>query len=244
MILAAGKGTRMEQITESIPKALVKVNGITMLEICIRKLATSGFDKIIINVYHFADQILEFLKINDNFGLNISISHEKELLNTGGAIKHAKHLFTPNEPILIHNVDALSTLDLKVFYSEQTKSDNIATLGTRERKTNRYLLFDENLILSGWEKIEPPQKKLVRFGFNTVSRRSFMGIYVISPEFLIHFPKETEFSIIDYFLSLASKQFQIKAKKADDCLWNDVGTPEKLQKAEEAFTIEQIRQML
>ncbi|MBR5193864.1 MAG: NTP transferase domain-containing protein, partial [Bacteroidaceae bacterium] len=149
MIFAAGLGTRLKPLTDHMPKALVPVAGKPMLEHVILKLIASGFDEIVINVHHFAEQIIEFLKEKNTFGIKIWISDEtEELLDTGGGIKKASSLL--NEPFLVHNADILSNVDLKALYDFHIASENDATLLVSPRKTVRYLLFDQTTRLCGW----------------------------------------------------------------------------------------------
>ena len=143
MIFAAGLGTRLKPLTDHMPKALVPVNGRPMLEHVILKLKQSGFNELVINIHHFGEQIIDFLEANQNFGLTIHISDEREqLLDTGGGIKKAAPFFQGNEPFLIHNVDILSDTDLKALYEYHLHSGNDATLLASKRTTARYLLFD------------------------------------------------------------------------------------------------------
>ena len=155
MIFAAGLGTRLKPLTDTMPKALVPVGGKPLLEILIRKLKASGFDEVVINVHHFADQIIRFVNENEGFGLNIRISDETAcLLETGGAIKKAVPLLNGNrqneEPFMIHNVDILSNLDFGTFMNCQSAdSERAATLLVNKRETSRQLLFDKENRLVG-----------------------------------------------------------------------------------------------
>ena len=152
MIFAAGLGTRLKPLTDRIPKALVPVNGIPMLQHVILKLKQAGFTEIVINIHHFGEQIISFLQAHQNFGIMVRISDEREeLLDTGGGIKKAIPFFSGNEPFLVHNVDILSDTDLKALYDYHRQSTNDATLLVSQRETSRYLLFDkDNARLCGW----------------------------------------------------------------------------------------------
>ena len=144
MIFAAGLGTRLKPLTDHLPKALVPVAGKPMLEHVILKLKAAGFTEIVINIHHFGEQIIGFLQANQHFGLTIHISDEREqLLDTGGGIQKASTFFQGNEPFLVHNVDILSDTDLKTLYDYHVQSGNDATLLASQRKTSRYLLFDD-----------------------------------------------------------------------------------------------------
>ena len=117
MIFAAGLGTRLKPITDTTPKAVVRVGGEPLLKHVIMEMKSAGFERIVVNVHHFADQIIDYLRTNNNFGLDVCVSDEREmLLDTGGGVKKAMHFFDANSPILIHNVDILSNVDLKCIY--------------------------------------------------------------------------------------------------------------------------------
>lgn len=154
MIFAAGLGTRLKPLTDTMPKALVPVGGQPLLYHVVMRLKEAGFERIVVNVHHFADQIIDYLKVNENFGLDIRISDEREqLLETGGGIKKAMPLFDPNSPILIHNVDILSNLDLRRLPMDAP------LLVVSQRQTKRYLLFDDDMRLQGWTNIETGELK-------------------------------------------------------------------------------------
>src|ERR1700674_1568605 len=151
MILAAGLGTRLRPLTTGRPKALVEIAGRTLLEITLSRLRAFGIREVIINVHHVADMILEYLKTNDNFGMRIEVSREEDLLDTGGGLKKAAYFFLEDssrfEPFILHNVDVISTIDLQRMAQFHTEHQALATLAVQDRKTSRYLLFDEELRL-------------------------------------------------------------------------------------------------
>ena len=154
MIFAAGLGTRLKPLTDTMPKALVRVGGQPLLWHVINKLKLAGYERIVVNVHHFAGMIVDYLKANDNFGLDIRISDESAmLLETGGGIKKALPLFDPSEPILIHNVDILSDLDLTALPTDAP------LLVVSQRQTKRYLMFDDDMRLQGWTNIETGEVK-------------------------------------------------------------------------------------
>jgi len=161
MIFAAGLGSRLKPLTDTMPKAMVPIAGHPMLEHVILKLKAAGFTEIVINIHHFGDQILDFLKVNENFGLTIHISDERDLLlDTGGGVKKARSFFeNSDEPFLIHNVDILSDVNLKELYDYHLQSGGVATLLASRRKTSRYLLFDEKKKLCGWTNKDTGQVK-------------------------------------------------------------------------------------
>lgn len=168
MIFAAGLGTRLKPLTDHMPKALVPVAGRPMLEHVILKLKKAGFTELVINIHHFGEQIIDFLKANQNFGLTIHISDERDkLLDTGGGIKKAATFFTGTEPFLVHNVDILSNADLKEVYDFHRKSQNQATLLVSPRKTSRYLLFDTDNRLPGLDSQGHPANQAGRICVRT-----------------------------------------------------------------------------
>src|SRR5258706_3896685 len=154
MILAAGLGTRLRPLTNDRPKALVELAGRTLLEITLARLRAFGIREVIINVHHFADLVVEYLKAHDDFGMRVEVSREETLLDTGGGLKKAAWFFLENakrseEPFILHNVDVLSTIDLDRMMRFHTENKALATLAVQERETSRYLLFDEQLQLCG-----------------------------------------------------------------------------------------------
>jgi len=233
MIFAAGLGTRLKPYTANCPKALVELAGKPLLEHCILKLKAFGVDRIVINVHHFADQIEEFLLSKDNFGMDIRISDERELLlDTGGAIKNARPLFIPNAPVLIYNVDVLSSLKLEDLFAAHQRSQSLATLNMRDKNTSRCLCFNKEGLLSGWKDEAKGEVKIVNETFNTSDDFSFSGIHIIDSQLLDLIEEEAVFSIIDLYLRLA-KNHRIAGYYDTSDIWMDLGKPEQLQKAEE-----------
>jgi len=234
MILAAGKGTRLQPLTNTMPKALVKVNGIPMLQRVIQKLIQSGVDEIILNVHHFADQIIEFLKENDYFGIRIEISHEEdELLDTGGGLKKASWFFKDNKPFILHNVDILSNLDLTKMleYHQQTKA--LATLAVRERESSRYFLFNHQNRLCGWQNVKTGEI-INHHPSNATNKFAFSGIHIINPEIFDYCPDSSKFSIVKTYLYL-SQNHPIIAFPHNQDYWFDIGNPDNLKDAEVFF---------
>ncbi|MGB1243748.1 MAG: sugar phosphate nucleotidyltransferase, partial [Chitinophagales bacterium] len=164
MIFAAGLGTRLRPLTNDKPKALVEVNGKPLLEIVILQLKRYGFRDIVVNVHYFAKQIIRFLEAKNNFGIHIQISDESDLLlETGGGLQKAKHfLCSDDEPFLVHNVDILSDINLKALYQSHLEGSPLATLVVRNRKTSRYLLFDETNRLCGWKNVKTGEVRMMR----------------------------------------------------------------------------------
>ena len=245
MIFAAGLGTRLKPLTDTMPQALVRVGGEPLIKRVIENLARAGVDRIVVNVHHFAGQIIDYLNENNNFGLDIRISDETSgLLETGGGIKKAAPLFAPDAPILIHNVDILSNVDLKKFYiaasvreERRVKSEEgvDAVLLVSWRKTKRYLLFDDDKRLVGWTNIETGEVRSPYPELNPKECRmyAFAGIHAISPRLLKmmdSFPDR--FGIIDFYLKACATHNIIGYAK-DDLKLMDIGKLDTLVQAEE-----------
>lgn len=226
LVFAAGLGTRLKPLTDTMPKALVPVGGVPMLQIVLEKLRGAGYDEVIINVHHFADQIVDFVKAHDGFGMNILFSDETDLLReTGGGIRHAARLLKDtDEPVLVHNVDIISNLDLKWFRSCHRPGD-LATILVSKRKTARYFLFDEESRLTGWTNIETG---IVRSPYGNIDTDSctplaFAGIHLISPEIFSLMEEWPEkFPIVDFYLSVC-RQHTIRGVEADNLQMKDLG---------------------
>lgn len=235
MIFAAGLGTRLRPLTDNCPKALVAIAGKPMLEHVILRLKAAGFDHIVINIHHFGQQIIDFLRLHENFGLRIDISDEREeLLDTGGGIRNAACFLDDNEPFLVHNVDIVSDLDLRLFYETHVRSGALASLLAGERETSRYLLFDETQRLCGWENRKTGEVKSPYPDFQAghYTAYAFGGIHVLSPRVFQWMHKwKGKFSIIDFYLSIAA-QTEIRAYCPSCLEWMDVGKPESLAVAE------------
>jgi NDP-sugar pyrophosphorylase family protein len=256
MILAAGLGTRLKPLTDTMPKALVKVGGQPLLWHVIQKLKAAGYGRIVVNVHHFAQQIEDYLQQNDNFGLNIAISDEREqLLDTGGGLKKAQTLFEPDEPILIHNVDILDNVSYEWFHRQHQPEEDAVLLVSR-RKTKRYLLFDNAMRLMGWINRETGEIKSpfpwLREAELTIDDSlqvipltshllpltsklyafAFSGIHSFSPRLfplMDRFPDK--FSIIDFYLSVCHRSHIVGLVK-DDLKLIDVGKLDSLSEAE------------
>jgi len=237
MILAAGLGTRLRPLTGDRPKALVEVGGRTLLEITLSRLRTFGIREVIINVHHFADMVVEYLKANNNFGMYIEVSPEEELLDTGGGLKRASYFFLENsgrleEPFILHNVDVISTIDLGRMVQFHTERQALATLAVQKRETSRYLLFDEQRQLCGRQAGRDQAPELVRPS-QQVQALAFSGIHVISTRLLSMMTEKGAFSIIPTYLRLAGLGEKILAFRADKYYWRDLGRPENVALAAE-----------
>ncbi len=181
LLLAAGLGTRLKPLTDNMPKALVVVEGKTLLEHALDHLKTAGVTEVIVNVHHFPEMIVDFLERNHNFGLNIAISDEsEELLETGGALKKAAWFFNDDKPFIIRNADVLSDLDLNKMRSCHLEKSALATLAVRKRETSRYLLFHDDMRLSGWEN-RTTGEKLLRGSQRLPFRLVFPGFRLFLP---------------------------------------------------------------
>ncbi|OFX88861.1 MAG: hypothetical protein A2W99_05185 [Bacteroidetes bacterium GWF2_33_16] len=232
MIFAAGLGTRLKPLTDNKPKALIEVYGKTLLEHTIVKLISSGVTDIIINVHAFADQIIDFLKLNNNFGIHIEFSDETDLLlDTGGGLKKAAWFFDDNNPFILHNVDILSDIDLNEMYKQHIAANCLATLAMDNRETNRYFLLNQNHELCGWENSKTKVKIISKSG-KISSKLAFSGIHIISPEIFSHFENDHIFSITSKYLEL-SKNHKILAYQPNNTYWFDVGKKNDLGKAEQ-----------
>ena len=239
MIFAAGLGTRLRPLTDDRPKALVEINGRKLLEITLSRLQFVGVREVIINVHHFADMVVDYLQANNNFGMRIEVSREDLLLDTGGGLKKAANFFGSDsggnaEPFIVHNVDVLSAIDLGRMVQTHTKSDALATLAVQDRKTSRYLLFDDQLQLRGRATSGVAAEQLLNTGQHALA---FSGIHVISPRFLGMMSEDGAFSIVASYLRLAAQGERIMAFRADEYYWRDLGTPESIAQA--ALDLEQ-----
>jgi mannose-1-phosphate guanylyltransferase len=236
MILAAGLGTRLRPLTDNRPKALVEVGGKTLLEITIARLRTFGVTEIIVNVHHFAEMMLAYLRAKGNFGIRIEVSREEDvLLDTGGGLKKAAWFFLEDardEPFLLHNVDIISTIDLNGMVDVHKKSGALATLAVQERKSSRQLLFDQSGLLCGRRAGRDVADEIVRLS-DSLQPLAFSGIHVISPRFLKKITEDGVFSIIDTYLRLAREREKIRGFRADEYYWRDLGKPENLRQAEQ-----------
>lgn len=231
MILAAGMGTRLQPLTDNKPKALVEAGGVPLLEIVISRLKQAGFTDLVVNIHHFGEQILEFLSAKQNFGLSIQISDEREmLLDTGGGIKHAAQYFE-NQPVLVHNVDVLTTLDIQSLVTfHQSQTNAIATMAVKDRDTSRSLLLDNEHNLAGWRNNQTGETKISHGKVDDLSPIAFSCVHILNPECIELLSETGAFSIMDAYLRLA-KTHRI-ATFAHSDLWMDMGRVEHLKQAE------------
>jgi NDP-sugar pyrophosphorylase family protein len=235
MILAAGLGTRLRPLTNGRPKALVEIAGRTLLEITLARLRGFGIREVIVNVHHFAELVIEYLKANNNFGMRIEISREDVLLDTGGGLKKAGWFFLEessraDEPFLLHNVDVISTIDFAPMVQAHKANQALATLAVQERESSRQLLFDEHQQLCGRRAGRNKEPEIARPA-PRLEPLAFSGIHVISPRLLSLMTEDGVFSIITSYLHLAAQEEKILAFRADEFYWRDLGRTEDLSEA-------------
>lgn len=233
LIFAAGKGTRLKPFTDHHPKALAKVNGVSLLERNIKYLQSYGINDFVINVHHFGNQIIEFLKDNQNFGAHIQISDEKDqLLETGGGLVFARKFLDFEEDFLILNADILTDLNITEFVKYHQEKKDFATLAVSDRKSSRKLLFNPEMVLRGWVNIDTGEQRLAEFnkGFKPLA---FSGIHCINPAIFGKIKRTGKFSIMEEYLDLMHTEkihgFEHQAKLID------VGRPESVLVAEKHF---------
>jgi len=235
MILAAGLGTRLKPLTDSTPKALIKIKEHTLLELQIKKLKAEGFDRIIINVHHFADKVKRYLEQNNFFDCSIEISDESErVLDTGGGLKKAAHFFSDAKPFLVYNVDILSNISLKKLMEFHLASKSIATLAVQNRESSRKFLFDEKMKLCGWMNEKTGEKIIVKDEQSELFQYSFSGIQVVDPKIFKYFPDKDVFSLVELYLLTARKE-KISGYFHNEDEWMDLGKIENIKKAESLF---------
>lgn len=232
MIFAAGLGTRLKPITDSIPKALLPIGGKTLLEWQLDKLRSAGITDVVINVHHFADMIEDFVREHDGFGMQIRFSSEREmLLETGGGLRKAGSLLAGDEPILVMNVDVLSNICIADVLAAH-KPENLATLVVSERKTQRYFVFDDELTLKGWTNIATGETKPTTFSTEGMRLLAFSGMHVVSPrifELMQAWPER--FPIVDFYLD-ALQSNTIQAYVPTHYRMMDIGKIDHLSEAE------------
>ena len=234
-ILAAGLGTRLGTLTSDKPKALVEVNGKSMLENLVLHLKKQGIQQFLINVHHFADKIMQHVKDNHNFGVNITFSDERQqLLDTGGAITKAADFFKGSEMILVHNVDVMSSVNLDKLTTYHKQKNAIASLCVRKRDSGRALLFDEKMMLGGWVNLSRSDYKWVSKPMPHPKSFAYSGVYIARPDFAEKLPFSGQFSIIDAWLEMAKTEC-IAGFEDHSAYWFDLGSKEKIAAATKYF---------
>ena len=231
MIFAAGLGTRLHPLTLNKPKALVEIAGKTLLQSAIERLGGAGYNELVINIHHFGNQIIEYLEKHKNFGLTITISDERDqLLNTGGGILKAAALLDGDEPFLVYNVDVMSNIDLQLFRKYHEERGGLATLAVRNRKTTRYLAFDDAMQLTGWKNIKTGEEIAFR-NMTNCNLLAFSGIQLIEPKLFRLITETGKFPLIPLYLRLAVDH-QIYGYTDNSSLWMDLGKPDQILEAE------------
>jgi NDP-sugar pyrophosphorylase family protein len=234
MILAAGMGSRLAPLTDSTPKALVRVGGVPMLERTLVRLKDAGAKSFVVNVHHHAQTVADFCaELSRRHSVPVSVSREDDvLLDTGGAIKKAAALLRGREPFFVHNADVMTDLDLRALYAAHLESSALATLSVRERDSARSFLFDARGRLVGHDDRSSGRTTWAKGAVPDAKRLPFDGIHVISPALLDQMTESGVFSITKTYLRLAAANVDIRAFRADRWSWHDIGTPEKLAAAE------------
>jgi NDP-sugar pyrophosphorylase family protein len=233
MILAAGLGTRLRPWTYHHPKALALVHGKPLLQWNVEYLQKFGIMDVIVNVHHFADQVIEAVEANDGWGSRITISDETDIvLETGGGLKKAAWYFG-GESFIMMNVDVLTDMDLTRMISFHLQHEPLATLAVTSRSTSRYFLFGEDGNLCGWENVQTGERKMSK-PCEITTRKAFSGIHVISPTIFALIKHKGKFSMVDVYLELAGDA-RIRGFDHSDSKFIDVGKPESITRAQELF---------
>ena len=231
MIFAAGLGTRLRPITNTKPKALVEINGVPLLETVINRLIAAGVSEVIVNLHHFPDQIRDFVREKNNFGIRIEFSFEETLLlDTGGGLKKAAWFFDDGQPFIIHNVDILSNINLEKMFEHHLENKCLATLAVNERETKRFLIFDEENLLCGWKSLHVNKEVVSRAPKEKSHDLGFCGIHVVSADIFEKITEDGVFSIITSYMRLISAGERIMAFRTHENSWRDVGKLAELQK--------------
>lgn len=227
MVLAAGVGSRLAPLTDATPKALVELGGTPMLEIVLRRLKAAGVTAAVVNAFHHADAVADFVASRRDLGLSLELSREEALLDTGGGLKKAAPFFDDGRPFFVHNADVLTDLDLEALYAHHLAHPALATLAAWERKASRRLLFGQDGGLVGREgdPVPPGARAL-----------GFSGVQVASPELFGKLSETGAFPILDAYLRLAREGQRIQAWSGGPCRWHDIGTLPKLEAARLAFS--------
>lgn len=235
MIFAAGLGTRFKPWTDSHPKALALVNGKSLLQLNIEYLQQYGITDVVLNVHHFADQVIESVLKNKGWGSNIMISDEShELLETGGGLLHAKNLLQDGEPFITLNADFLTNLNIDKLIAYHKNKKALISFGITNRKTSRYFLFDEDNRLCGWRNTNTGEEK-ISIAKNDLKEMAYSCVVIFQPEIFELIPQRGKFSLVETYLSLAANHLIYGYDHSGDKLV-DVGKPESVAIAEKLFS--------
>ena len=233
MLFAAGLGTRLKPFTENHPKALAPVNGKPLLQRNIEYLKSYGITEIVVNVFHFADQIIDFLQENNNFGITIHISDERpEVLETGGGLVNAKHFF--DEDFLVMNVDILTDLNLADFIQSHQQNKALISLAVSDRDSSRKLLFNGENQLKGWRNLNSSEEILANESADGLKELAFSGVHLINPTIFNQIDFEGKFSIMKVYMEMMKTENIIGFDHSGGILI-DVGRPSSVVEAEGVF---------
>jgi NDP-sugar pyrophosphorylase family protein len=234
MIFAAGLGTRLKPWTDSHPKALAMVNGKSLLQRNVEYLQQAGIKEVIVNVHHFADQIIAAIAQNKGWGSTITISDEREeVLETGGGLQKAAWYFEGETDFVVMNADILTDLDMPAMIAQHQQTGALSTLATSNRKSSRYFLFNRQQELCGWENVQTGEQKIVRKE-EPLHQEAFSGIHIINTALFPLIEQRGKFSMVDVYLTVASKS-SIQSFDHSGSKFIDVGRPESIEKAEVLF---------
>lgn len=243
MVLAAGVGSRLRPLTDRMPKALVPVAGVPLIEHVFRRLHLAGVRDIIVNTHHHAAILESHLRSrSSDDGLRITISHENELLDTGGGLAHAAWFFDDGDPFFLHNADVLSSVDLRSLAAAHRRTHALATLSVRARSSSRQFLFDQNDRLVGWERTDPPQRDWSSAPVADALPLAFDGIQVVSPAIFAKVTETGAFSLTRAYVRLAGTGELIQAHRSDATFWADIGSVAKLEAVERAIASEGLQE--
>lgn len=232
ILFAAGLGTRLGAMTQNTPKALVKINGKPLLFHAIEKLKSSGVNQLVVNVHHFADQIISYLCKND-FGITVHISDEREqLLDTGGGMLKARPYLDGDKPFIAYNVDVLTSLNLKEVIEYHHEYNPLATLVVRQRSTSRYFLFDQKMQLAGWRNKTTGEEIFSKSEQFELAEWAFSGIQIVSPEIFDLIGEQGKFSVTPLYLRMAQEHRIVGFPDHSD-FWIDLGKPGQIEQAEQ-----------
>jgi NDP-sugar pyrophosphorylase family protein len=235
LLFAAGLGTRLRPLTENMPKALVEVNGVPMIERVARRVIAAGARRLVINVHHFPEQIEKYVKGRKNFGVEVVFSREPHgPLDTGGGLLHAAPYLRGDAPWLLHNTDVLSTIDLAGMIAAHSETKPVATLAVNQRDSSRYLLFDDDGLYGHGNRSTGKEQK-VRLPRGTSREFSFCGIHVVSPTLRSRITERGIFGIFEPYLRLASEGHRIDAHDVGDTFWMDIGSHDALREADDVM---------
>lgn len=235
MVLAAGIGSRLRPLTDRMPKALIPVAGVPLLEHVLRRLHAAGVRDVVVNTHHHAAVLEAYMRARSTSdGLRIALSPEPELLGTGGGLLNAAWFFDDGAPFFLHNADILSGVDLRALYSAHVSSGALATLSVRARSSSRQFLFGGDGRLVGWERTDPPQRDWAAMPLSPtdVLPLAFDGIQVVSPAIFAKLTESGVFSLTRAYLRLAGTGESIVAHRSDGTYWADIGSAEKLAAVE------------